>query len=63
MVILSVVAWMDYELEELNVMTAFLHGYLKETIYMRQLSGFEEGTCNKVCLLKNSLYGLKHPRR
>ncbi|GJZ72238.1 retrotransposon protein, putative, ty1-copia subclass [Tanacetum coccineum] len=39
--------------------TAFLHGNLEETIYMRQPPSFEEGTGNKVCLLKKSLYGLK----
>ncbi|GKB83069.1 retrotransposon protein, putative, ty1-copia subclass [Tanacetum coccineum] len=47
----------DYELEQLDVKTAFLHGNLEETIYMRQPPGFEEGTGNKVCLLKKSLYG------
>ncbi|GKF85948.1 retrotransposon protein, putative, ty1-copia subclass [Tanacetum coccineum] len=44
-------------------LTAFLHGNLEETIYMRQPSGFEEGTGNKVCLLKKSLYGLKQSPR
>nr|GEV42923.1 retrotransposon protein, putative, Ty1-copia subclass [Tanacetum cinerariifolium] len=48
----------DYELEQLDVKMAFLHGNLEETTYMRQPPGFEEGTCNKVCLLKKSLYGL-----
>jgi hypothetical protein len=42
----------------------FLHGSLDETIYMRQLPGFEvEGQCDKVCLLKRSLYGLKQSPR
>nr|GEZ41488.1 retrovirus-related Pol polyprotein from transposon TNT 1-94 [Tanacetum cinerariifolium] len=45
--ILSLIACEDYELEQLNVNTAFLHGNLKETIYMRQPPGFEEGTSNK----------------
>ncbi|GJU87436.1 retrovirus-related pol polyprotein from transposon TNT 1-94 [Tanacetum coccineum] len=53
----------DYELEQLDVKTAFLHGNLEETIYMRQPPGFEEGTGNKVCLLKKSLYGLKQSPR
>jgi len=46
------------ELEQLDVKTNFLHGNLKETIYMNQPKGFEEGE-NKVCMLKKSLYGLK----
>ncbi|GKA90966.1 retrovirus-related pol polyprotein from transposon TNT 1-94 [Tanacetum coccineum] len=33
----------DYELEQLDVKTAFLHGNLKEVIYMRQPQGYEQG--------------------
>ncbi|GJS37479.1 retrovirus-related pol polyprotein from transposon TNT 1-94 [Tanacetum coccineum] len=46
-VILSLTACEDYELEQLDVKTAFLHGNLEETIYMKQPPGFEEGTGNK----------------
>nr|GEV05014.1 transposon Ty3-I Gag-Pol polyprotein [Tanacetum cinerariifolium] len=46
-VILSLTAYEDYELEQLDVKTAFLNGNLEETIYMRQPPGFEEGTGNK----------------
>ncbi|GJW24820.1 retrovirus-related pol polyprotein from transposon TNT 1-94, partial [Tanacetum coccineum] len=46
-VILSLTACEDYELEQLDVKTAFLHGNLEETIYMRQPPGFEEGPGNK----------------
>ncbi|GKB43117.1 retrovirus-related pol polyprotein from transposon TNT 1-94 [Tanacetum coccineum] len=46
-VTLSLTACEDYELEQLDVKTAFLNGNLEETIYIRQPHGFEEGTCNK----------------
>lgn len=42
----------------MDAKTAFLNGSLKETIYMRQPPGFEEGE-DIVCLLGKSLYGLK----
>ncbi|GJV18496.1 retrotransposon protein, putative, ty1-copia subclass [Tanacetum coccineum] len=56
-VILALTACKDYELEQLDVKTDFLHGNLEEVIYMRHPRGYEQG--NKVCLLKKSLYGLK----
>ncbi|KAD5962030.1 hypothetical protein E3N88_13503 [Mikania micrantha] len=62
--ILSIVAAQDLELEQLDVKTAFLHGYLDEQIYMEQPKGFESpGNLNKVCLLKRSLYGIKQSPR
>ncbi|GJR93543.1 retrovirus-related pol polyprotein from transposon TNT 1-94 [Tanacetum coccineum] len=60
-VILALTACKDYELEQLDVKTAFLHKNLKEVIYMRQPPGYEQG--NKVCLLKKFLYGLKQSPR
>ncbi|GKB87902.1 retrotransposon protein, putative, ty1-copia subclass, partial [Tanacetum coccineum] len=60
-VILALTACKDYELELLDVKTAFLHGNLEEVIYMKQPQGYEQG--NKVCLLKKSLYGLKQSPR
>ena len=38
--LLSIVAMHDYELEQLDVKTAFLHGELEEDIYMNQPEGF-----------------------
>jgi hypothetical protein len=52
-------------LEQLDVKTTFLHGYLEEDIYMQQPQWYEDkGKENLVCRLKKSLYGLKKdPRR
>nr|GEX62887.1 retrotransposon protein, putative, Ty1-copia subclass [Tanacetum cinerariifolium] len=38
--LLSIVAMHDYELEQLDVKTTFLHGELEEDIYMEQPEGF-----------------------
>src|SRR6266508_7002690 len=38
--LLSIVAVRDYELEQLDVKTVFLHGELEEDIYMDQPKGF-----------------------
>ncbi|GJS84096.1 retrovirus-related pol polyprotein from transposon TNT 1-94, partial [Tanacetum coccineum] len=43
-VILSLIACEDYKFEQLDVKTTFFHCNLEETIYMRQMLGFEEGT-------------------
>nr|GEU92943.1 hypothetical protein [Tanacetum cinerariifolium] len=45
--ILSLTACEDYELEQLDVKTVFLHSNLKETIYIRQPPSFEKGMGNK----------------
>nr|GEY13263.1 copia LTR rider [Tanacetum cinerariifolium] len=60
-IILALTACKDFELEQLDVKTAFLHGNLEEVIYMKQPRGYEQG--NKLCLLKKSLYGLKQSPR
>ena len=63
-VVLSLAASMNLEIEQLDVKTAFLHGDLKEEIYMEQPEGFEvKGKEKLVCRLKKSLYGLKQAPR
>ena len=62
--ILSLVAMEDLHLEQLDVKTTFLHGYLEEEIYMEQPKGYEvKGKEKLVCRLKKSLYGLKQAPR
>ena len=47
-------------IEQMDVVTVFLNGMLKEEIFMSQPPGFvEKGKEELVCRLKRSLYGLK----
>ena len=63
-IMLSMVAQEDMELEQLDVKTAFLHGELKEKIYMAPPEGFESMFQeDEVCLLNKSLCGLKQAPR
>eukprot|EP00253_Pinus_taeda_P023450 PITA_23450 len=58
--ILSLVVAEDLHLEQLDVMTTFLHGDLEEEIYMQQPQGYEvKGREKIVCRLKKILHGLK----
>ena len=57
---LSLVASMNLEIEQLDVLTTFLHGDLEEEIYMEQPKEFTiKGKEHLVCRLKKSLYSLK----
>ena len=57
-------ALLDWEVEAMDVKTAFLYGELKEEIYMEQQEGFVvKGQEKKVCKLVKSMYGLKQARR
>ena len=58
--LLSIAIAFDFEVEQMDVKTTFLHGDLEEEIYMKQLDGFVvKGKKELVCKLKKSLYGLK----
>ncbi len=49
-------------IHHMDVVTAFLYGFLDESIYVIQPTLFEKGE-NKVCLLRKALYGLKQSPR
>ncbi|GJV61217.1 retrovirus-related pol polyprotein from transposon TNT 1-94 [Tanacetum coccineum] len=61
-VILALTACKDYELEQLDVKTAFLHGNLKEVIYMKQPPGYEQGAICKCGWEFNVLDGVHEAR-
>ena len=64
--ILALAAREDWELENMDVDTAFLNSNIQEEIYMRQPQGFEQYGANGeelVCNLKKSIYGLKQASR
>ena len=61
---ISMAATYDWALHQLDVKNAFLNGTLNEEVYMEQPPGFvAQGENGKVCLLRNSLYGLKQSPR
>lgn len=62
--LLALAAEMDWDIDHLDVTTAFLNGDLEEEVYMEQPEGFAvEGHESKVCLLKKAIYGLKQSSR
>lgn len=58
--VLARAAQNDWSAYQLDVKSAFLHGELKENVYVEQPLGYiREGEEEKVYKLKNELYGLK----
>lgn len=54
----------DWDIESMDVKTAFLNGDLDEEIYMEQPEGWViPGKEDHVCLLKKAIYGLKQASR
>ena len=57
--LLFVVATFDFEIEQMDVKTTFVHGDVDEEINMNQPEGFGmKGKNELVCMLKESFYGL-----
>jgi hypothetical protein len=61
--ILALAASNDWPLHQMNVKNAFLHGNLKECIYMKPPLGLFSSPTSHVCKLHRSLYGLKQASR
>nr|GFC93971.1 putative reverse transcriptase, RNA-dependent DNA polymerase [Tanacetum cinerariifolium] len=59
-VLFSIAANKGWPLHQFDVTNAFMHGELKEEVYMDPPPGFvESSNPREVCRLKKSLYGLK----
>ena len=54
--VIALAAMNNLRLHQMDITTAFLHGDLKEEVYMKQLEGFvAQGQENLVCRLKKSI--------
>nr|GEV12837.1 retrotransposon protein, putative, Ty1-copia subclass [Tanacetum cinerariifolium] len=63
-ILIAIAAYLDYEIWQMDIKTAFLNGHLFEEVYMEQPEGFVNPKYpNHVCKLKHSIYGLKQASR
>ena len=59
----AIAASLDWEIEQMDVKTAFLYGLIPETVYMQQPEYFAGKHPGKVCKLRKALYKLKQSPR
>jgi len=62
--VLSIAYSRGWEMRQIDIQNAFLHGFLDEVVYMSQTPGFSHPSLpNHVCKLQKALYGLKQAPR
>lgn len=62
--LIAFAAYMKFTLHQMNVKSAFLNGYLKEEVFVKQPSVFESKECpDHVYKFDKALYGLKQAPR
>ena len=63
-ILVAIAVHLGWPIHQLDVLTTFLNGILKEDVYMNQPLGFvKPGSEHLVCKLHRSLYGLKQSPR
>lgn len=60
---LDIAAKMNHEIHQIDLHNVFLHGDLREEVYMKLPLGFSVQNETRVCRLRKSLYGLKQAPR
>jgi uncharacterized protein (DUF2344 family) len=58
-VALALAAAHNWSIVQIDIKNVFLHGELKETVYVKPPPDLTLNSHDKVCKLKRSLYGLK----
>lgn len=62
--LLSLVISSRWCIKQIDTQNDFLHGYLKEHVYMQQPPGFiHQNFPDQVCLIRKAIYGLKQAPR
>ncbi|WVZ53096.1 hypothetical protein U9M48_004082 [Paspalum notatum var. saurae] len=63
-ILLAFAASKGFKLQQMDVKSAFLKGFIEEEVYVRQPPGFESAKFpDRVCKLRKALYGLKQAPR